>query len=388
MDETGTHYLYNNPNLINLNTFFNQLKSNYSNNIIKNDQHMNTSNQMNMNNNNQINMNNMNSQRNMGNMNNQMIMDFTNNMNNNNNMNNQMNMNNFTNINNMNNNNNNNNNNNLMNVRNMNIMNNMNNNLMNMNKMNNQINMDHLNQIFINNNDSEINQIKEMNQINNQRLNPNNFWIDLNQINLINKIIEFYYINNSKYMNLNEKYQIMQLVNKLNPNLSMLKFDNKIIDQFPYITEQKINVKFINYNNKIFNVKIPISIDKIDLYSIAFLYTSWIGVDILLVHNNNIISKDETSIKEISDGDIIIIIENRYYVDDSYYNSLKEKYKNEPKINISIKSNSLNKYLYFPTILTISEMLKCFYFYFGLNNKDSIFLYNGGKLDNNNNEKI
>ena len=40
-------------------------------------------------------------------------------------------------------------------------------------------------------------------------------------------------------------------------------------------------------------------------------------------HKNNIISKDETLIKEISDGDIIIVIENRYYVDDSYYNSKK-----------------------------------------------------------------
>ena len=47
------------------------------------------------------------------------------------------------------------------------------------------------------------------------------------------------------------------------------------------------------------------------------------GMESIYFNKNNIISKDETLIKEISDGDIIIVIENRYYVDDSYYNSKK-----------------------------------------------------------------
>lgn len=146
----------------------------------------------------------------------------------------------------------------------------------------------------------------------------------------------------------------------------MLESDNTIVDQFPYIKDQKINVKFINYNNKIFNVKIPITIDKIDLYSIADLYVSWKGIDILLVHKNNIISKDETPIKEISDGDIIIIIENRYYIDDSYYNSLNEKYKNEQILNIYVNCDSFKRYFCFPMVITVTEMLKCFYLSFGL----------------------
>ena len=42
----------------------------------------------------------------------------------------------------------------------------------------------------------------------------------------------------------------------------------------------------------------------------------------LLIYMNCILHNDENSIDCIGDGDFIIIIENLYYLDDTYYNSL------------------------------------------------------------------
>ena len=40
---------------------------------------------------------------------------------------------------------------------------------------------------------------------------------------------------------------------------------------------------------------------------------------------NCILNKDESSINSISDGDFIVIIEDIYYLDDTYFNLLDNK---------------------------------------------------------------
>ena len=61
---------------------------------------------------------------------------------------------------------------------------------------------------------------------NNKNLNQNNFYINLNQINLINDIINFYKNNKMDEMNFDQKFQIMNLINHLNPDLSLMKISD------------------------------------------------------------------------------------------------------------------------------------------------------------------
>jgi hypothetical protein len=122
-------------------------------------------------------------------------------------------------------------------------------------------------------------------------------------------------------MNFNEKGQIMNLINQLNPDFSNIKkIDNN--DPLHYIKEEKIIIKFINRNKVLYNVRIPVSINKKDLYSIAEKCKSYYFSKFLLIHNNSILDQDESSIIFMSNGDTIIIVEDRYFQDNSYYNSL------------------------------------------------------------------
>lgn len=124
----------------------------------------------------------------------------------------------------------------------------------------------------------------------------------------------------------------MNLIHLLTPNFSMIKIDNDIKDLLFYIKEEKKYIKFVNSDFKLFNVRVPKSITKRDLYSIALLYTSFFNSDIsniLLVYNNNILIQDESSINNIQNEDILTIIEETVFPDDSYYNNLLKKYKNE-----------------------------------------------------------
>ena len=238
-----------------------------------------------------------------------------------------------------------------------------------------------INNNFPNQNFNQINQINQVNDNinledeilkNNQNLNFKKFYINLDQINLINSIIDFYKKNGKEYMNFNEKIQIMNLINHLNPNLSAIK--EKHDNPLPYIKEEKINIKFINRNKVLYNVQIPVSINKNDLYSIAGKYKSFYYTNFLLVHNNSILDRDESSIKLISNDDTIIIVEDRYYQDNSYYNSLIKNNNFEDMINIRL-SGSINDSLYFPLDITFSEMLKTIYFKFDRDNRDFLIDY-------------
>ena len=248
-----------------------------------------------------------------------------------------------------------------------------------MNKMNQINQMNPMNQM------NQMNQINQMNQMNNninledeiiknnQNLNYKKFYINLDQINLINSIIDFYKKNHKEYMNFNEKVQIMNLINHLNPNLSVIK-ETHNDDPLHYIKDDKIIIKFINRDKVLYNVQIPVSINKKDLYSIAEKYKSCYFTNFLLIHSNSILNKDESSIKCISNDDTIIIVEDRYYQDNSYYNSLIKNNNFEDMINIRL-SGSINDSLYFPLDITFSEMLKTIYFKFDRDNRDFLIDY-------------
>ena len=93
-------------------------------------------------------------------------------------------------------------------------------------------------------------------------------------------------------MNFENKYQIMKLVNQLNPDLSLFEKDDDILDPLYYIKGKKMLIKFINSDYKIIKIYFPISITKKDFYSIAYHYKSLTISNILLIHKNNILNED------------------------------------------------------------------------------------------------
>ena len=239
-----------------------------------------------------------------------------------------------------------------------------------------------MNQINQNFNINNVNNENLKNQIiaNNKNLNQNNFYINLNQINLINDIINFYKNNGMDEMNFNQKFQIMNLINHLNPDLSLIKINDEIKDPLYYIHECKINIKLINYTKTLYNVKIPTFITKSDLYSIAQTYRAFDFTKILLVHNNSILNKDESSINNISNNDIIIMIEDRYYPDETYYNSIIENKNSDEMTGITLIDSTLDLcgimhiHFNFPSNISLSEMFKAIYLKFGRDKRDLTFL--------------
>ena len=121
-------------------------------------------------------------------------------------------------------------------------------------------------------------------------------------------------------------------------------------------------IKFINY--KEYKVNIPLSITKYDLYSIAQNYKCFQNnikhlsgnhSNILLLNNNLILNRDETSIECINENDIIIIIEPRNFPDDSYYKSLQERTKKKRNIGFLL-STGKRIYRVFPDDIKIYEI--------------------------------
>lgn len=215
-------------------------------------------------------------------------------------------------------------------------------------------------------------------QKNNLEMKHDNFWIDINQLGLIYSIIEFYHRTGNNYLNIDDKYQIMNIVNRINPNLSTLKINDEILDPLYYIEGPKKIIKFINSDFKLFNVKIPKQINMKDLYSIVCQYKCLSNTEIALIYKNYILTEDETSIDCISEGDVIIILENRNYPDNSFYDSIMKK-NNDPKNIIIIRfiDDYREKPIFdipFPSNITFEEMVKIFNLKFGYCQSDFVFL--------------
>ena len=142
---------------------------------------------------------------------------------------------------------------------------------------------------------------------------PNNF----NQMNFGNQML------------MNNYLMMMQL----NMNVNKLEFE----DVYKYIKEPKKKIKFLRVlDNKSFNILIPCSLRKNELYFTAKFYKKFECSEIQLFHNETFLNDDETSIDCINEGDEIKIIEQLHGVDFSYYNLYLSKHKNEPLINIII----------------------------------------------------
>ena len=173
--------------------------------------------------------------------------------------------------------------------------------------------------------------MNQINYFNNNSNNKNNF----NQLNispdkvLVDSIISFFKENNFEYMNYDNPNQIKFILNLIDPKFPGLKYNNinEVQDPLYYIKGHKITIKFINSDFIIYKVRIPKSISKFDLYTIAKLYKFHknSNSDILLIYNNNILNNDESSIEFISENDEFRIVELRNYPDDSYYKFLNQK---------------------------------------------------------------
>ena len=179
-------------------------------------------------------------------------------------------------------------------------------------------------------------------------------------------------------MNYNEPNQIRQLVNNLDTNSPLLQKGNDISDPLPYIHEKKIkSIRFINHDSKIFNVKVPISFDKKTLYDIAHLYKSISFSRILLIYKNSILREDEGSIDCISNGDFVVIIEDIYYLDHSYFNKFKYPNSGGEKMNVYLKINGATQPLFVPSNTKLSQLYKALILHFG---SDYIFLFSSNKI--------
>ena len=242
----------------------------------------------------------------------------------------------------------------------------------------------------------EINREKRIKRIKEIIQNINLSNLNKNQMELINSIIKFYKENNNEYMNFDYPNQIKNMVFFLSLKYDKLDISDNIEDPLYYIEGPKKMIKFINSNYKEYKVKIPLSITKYDLYSIAQNYKCFKNnnkhytsdhSNILLINNNLILNRDETSIEFINENDIIIIIEPRNFPDDSYYKSLQERTKN--KGNIFFKF-SLGKVIIeiFPDDIKIYEIYKSINLEFGLDINTYKLLSNGEQLKKMINGKV
>ena len=258
-----------------------------------------------------------------------------------------------------------------------------NNNFINQNFMNNQYQMMQMNQMMMQNMNNQINNniLNQNHNINNIQNNNNFNFINQNQKILVDKIIEFYRKNGRKFMNYNEPNQIKKLLDNLDTNNPNLKEGIILDDPMSYIKEKKKLIKFINHDFKIFNVNVPISIDKNTLYQVAEKYKTFLYSEILLIYKKCILNKDESSIDIITDNDYVIIIENKYYLDDSYFNSLNKINNFTGVKNVKIEIDSHLKNFVVPNGTKFSELFKALMFYLGGN---YYFYYNGESFDGEN----
>ncbi len=203
----------------------------------------------------------------------------------------------------------------------------------------------------------------------NQNMMPNQF---LNN-NMNNQFIMNQNFNqmNPNIINMNQMYQNFNQMNpniiNMNQNLNNININqiDEAKDVLPYINEPKMILKFSTVssikNGTYITVKLPKSITKSDLYSIAKKYQNDYYSKIILSCNNYLLREDDdTTIEGIEEGSIINIIEDIDFPDGSYYRELMKKNKNFEKDFFQFKvigSNIINA-IQFPKNITVSEMEK------------------------------
>ena len=196
-----------------------------------------------------------------------------------------------------------------------------------------------------------------MNLYNNQNMNSNNICFDNNNQNMyFNNMMPFMNFNNIPFMNFNN-IPFMNFNNT--ENSSKKKQNEKAYENlYPFIKGERIKITFINSKNESKLVKIPKSLRKDEIYSIAEKYKSSKYYEIIrLVHNNEILENDESSIDCILNGDSINITEF-FDCDLSYYDSILLKHKNSLMITNIVFNFSYKKTFipYLPNDITVIEM--------------------------------
>ena len=184
-----------------------------------------------------------------------------------------------------------------------------------------------------------------------------------------NNFVEFYFkykdkinlwsiiINYIPQINNNNHIQINNLIESLfNKDIEYINMTEK----FNYIKSDKKTIKFIYNNKKRYLMNIPTIFSNEEIYSIASRYLSFYPHIYILIHNNKIMKKEEATIKEIPNNDIIWVIENKIYPDDSYYISLKHKYQNTEIINVFMDFPDINDRVVYQISreATIQELIK------------------------------
>ena len=241
-------------------------------------------------------------------------------------------------------------------------------NIMNMNQMN-----------FMNSN---------MNQNNNAaQVNFNNS-VDLKGIKkeLIDQIILFYQLKGKDYMHYGNPKQIEGLITHLTykPSESL-----ELNEPLSYIEGPTVIINFIfRYRNDYYasKYKLPKSISKFELYTIIKPENKVKLNDFLLVHKEAILTKDDSNLESFSDNDNIIIIEDIYYPDDSYYNLFLKR--TDEKINILFDCPEIRLNMIFPQSAKIGELLKAFYLRLGIDDKKYFLLFNSQRLLQDDNRSL
>ena len=205
----------------------------------------------------------------------------------------------------------------------------------------------------------------------NQNMVPNHF---------LNNIMNNQFATNQNFNQINPNIinmnQMYQNFNQINPNMINMNQNlnnNNIINQIdeaedvlPYINEPKIIIKFSTVSSikkgTYITVKLPKSITKSDLYSIAKKYQEDYYSKIILSCNNYLLKEDDTTIEGIEEGSIINIIEDIEFPDGFYYRELMKKNENFEKVDfyfrIHCNSNVIKQKIQFPKNITVSEMEK------------------------------
>ena len=219
-----------------------------------------------------------------------------------------------------------------------------------------------------------------INQLN-QNMIPNQF--------LINNMNQNFMQINPNIINMNQMYQEFNQMNpnmininnnlnniNMNPNMNQIQ---EVEDVLPYIDEPKMILKFSTVSSikkgTYIIVKLPKSLTKSDLYSIARKYQEDYYSKIILSCNNYLLKEDDnTTIDGIEEGSIINIIEDIDFPDGSYYKALIEKNKNYEKMHFQFKINGKSSNINFPKNITVSEMMKGALSKLLLNSKSSRFV--------------
>lgn len=192
----------------------------------------------------------------------------------------------------------------------------------------------------------------------------NNF-NNLNNINPLFNNGNLLYMQNQLPNNFNQMDFMNQMLMNNNPMMMQMNknVQNDIKDIYDYIKEPKKKVIFLRVlDNKSFNILIPCSLRKNELYCTAISYKKFKYSEIQLFHKEKFLNDDETSIDCINEGDEIKIIEQIHGIDFSYYDLYLSKHKNEPLINIILNIVSKNniRTFHFTSNTSIEEMIKIF----------------------------